>query len=587
MTRSSKQPCRMTGAQTVSLGAGFCLSLIACGPAGEVLVNPDAHEDREAPLETVDEDPRCSQDPAPREEAWAIGDPSTAPTTGTLALLHDWGIFALPLVRSEFDVTVIGTVAELEITQVFVSPFDEPIEAVYQFPLRERAAVDAYQLTVGTRVLHGELRTRERAQEIYDQAQHDFQTLAFFENAPANTFMQRVVGIKPGDRVEVSIHMIQPLEQHDGELSLVLPTTVPAASDSCPELEVLVSIEPGLRPRAVRSKFHAIDIEREDDVALVELDREPMIANRDFVLSWTLGQAQVQAAAIFGPAEQGNGYFTLIVQPAERALTELEIDWQGLAVTDVYPRELPNLSAQQTLTVLGRYQGTPPNNIVVRGQAHGQAIEIPVHIELAEPGELTGVSSIWARSKLDELPVEQKQDIIALALQHGVVTEHTSFVTVGEHDMVSINASVQRIEHAQLPKLTPIKTEGLLGGSSTGQSPRHAQLGRPRRWPTVYTNSADIQALDVEVVRQVVNPQVHKVRRCYLDALETNSRLAGTVVISFTIANNGTVTQSTASSNDTGDEKLGKCIAKLAKDWTFPPGHGNAVVRYPFALHPG
>jgi Ca-activated chloride channel family protein len=276
------------------------------------------------------------------------------------------------------------------------------------------------------------------------------------------------------------------------------------------------------------------------------------------------------------------------VQPAEQGLTELEIDWQGLAVIDVYPRELPDLWAEQTLTVLGRHQGTPPNNIVVRGRAHGQAIEIPVHIELAEPAQLTGVSSIWARRKIDELPVEHEQDIIALALQHGILTEHTSFVTVGEHDMVSINASVQRIEHAQLPELTPLDPHGYIrAGSSTRHSHNRAQFGRPKRQATVYTNSADIQALDVEVVRQVVNPHVHEVRRCYFDALKTNSSLTGTVVISFTIAPNGTVTQSTASSNDTGDEKLGKCIAKLAEDWTFPPGHGNAVVRYPFALPPG
>jgi TonB family protein len=579
--------------------ASLCLFLLACRPWGATdnstaLAGPHSNlqGDRETPVEVLVEDPRCSQGNKPGGW-WVIDDPTAAPETGELALYHEGQLLGLPLLYSKFDAVVIGTVAELEVTQTFFNPFDAPIEAVYRYPLQARAAVDGYQLTVGQRVLRGELRTQERAREIHEQAQHDPQTVGLFQLSPPNVFLQRVVGIKPGDRVEVSIHVVQPLEPHDGVFSLVLPTTVPAER-ACPELEVSVALEPSLRPHALQSKFHAIDIEREHDLASIELDRDarPLIANRDFVLSWALGQAQVQAAGLFGPAEQG-GHFTLIVQPPEQTvLTKLEIDWQGSAVADVYPRELPDLLGGQPLIVFGRYQGAPPSNIVVRGQTHEKSIEIPVNFELTKSGDLTGVSAVWARSKLDELlDGNDLQAVIELALQHRIVTEYTSFVAVGEHDMVSINGSVQSFEQAQLAELRPLDPYGLILGESsfTGHSGNGAQFGgRGKSLPKVETNTADIQgSFDVEVVRQVVHAHRHEVRRCYVDALRSNSRLAGTVVISFTISPDGKVKRSTVSSNDTGDQEVGECIAKLAKRWSFPPGNGNAVVSYPFTLDPG
>jgi Ca-activated chloride channel family protein len=38
-------------------------------------------------------------------------------------------------------VQVSGAVARATVTQVFANPFEEPVEAIYVFPLSERAAI--------------------------------------------------------------------------------------------------------------------------------------------------------------------------------------------------------------------------------------------------------------------------------------------------------------------------------------------------------------------------------------------------------------------------------------------------------------
>jgi Ca-activated chloride channel family protein len=88
---------------------------------------------------------------------------------------------------------------------------------------------------------------------------------------------------------------------------------------------------------------------------------------------------------------------------ATPVLTDLEIDWGGLAVSDVLPAELPDLFAGQPLTVFGRYQGEPQGAIEVRAKAKTTALALPVGFDIAEARDVQGVSSVWARYEVDRL----------------------------------------------------------------------------------------------------------------------------------------------------------------------------------------
>jgi Ca-activated chloride channel family protein len=804
--------------RTLNFGAGFCL-LLACTPwSAEVADAPEVQEqdgelepihplqddDREAPVEVVNEDPRCWSEGKPTE-AQPIADPHADPETGMMGVEWQGQQLALPLQHTKFETVVVGTVAETTVTQIFANPFDEPIEAVYMFPLHERAAVDDYWLTVGERSIRGQMQTREQARDTYEQAKSDGRTAGLLEQQRPNVFTQHVANIAPGDSIEVAVHVVQPLEQEHGVFSLVLPTVVgpryvpstvndadkitapmiPEGYVTCADLDVTVAIESGLRPRALQSKFHAIDIQRERDVAFIQLDRSagPVVANRDFVLSWDLGQMQSQAAIV-----ADRDYFTLTVQPPElvpdddavprelvfvvdtsgsmsgvpldtakalmrRALaglrpddtftvlnfsdsvaslsnsllpasksnlekgltyvdamngdggtvmsagieaaldlprepermrivlfltdgyignedeifklitrelgdarlfslgvgtapnrylldgmahvgrgavtyageteeipivverfyeriatpvlTDLEIDWQGLAVAEVFPRQLPDLFAGQPLTVFGRYQGSPAGEITVRGQVRGQPVEIPVRFDLARAEDIDGVSAVWARNKIDALlgypnrttSDETKQAVIDVALQHRIMTEFTSFVAVDERRVVNPDGSVQTVvQPLPVPEgsfVGDVVGEsygvGGLGLIGTGSGYGHGGGGGSSSASQVRSARPQIMgSIDKDLIRRIVRAHLNEVRTCYETALAKDPNVAGRVVITFVIDADGTVASATVKSDTTGDVALGNCIAKRVTKWSFPRsgGGGTTTISYPFVLMP-
>ena len=98
----------------------------------------------------------------------APADPSTP---GALRVAGaDGAVVELPLRHTKVAIEVTAFVARATIEQVFANPFAEPVEAVYTFPLGDRAAVDDFDLQVGDRTIRGEIKPREEARAVYERA---------------------------------------------------------------------------------------------------------------------------------------------------------------------------------------------------------------------------------------------------------------------------------------------------------------------------------------------------------------------------------------------------------------------------------
>ena len=74
-------------------------------------------------------------------------------TRGSLLLptSTDGKFLAAPRVGSKVVINISGTVARTVVTQRFYNPSDEWVEAVYVFPLPDKAAVDGMRARVGDR----------------------------------------------------------------------------------------------------------------------------------------------------------------------------------------------------------------------------------------------------------------------------------------------------------------------------------------------------------------------------------------------------------------------------------------------------
>jgi Ca-activated chloride channel family protein len=122
-------------------------------------------------------------------------------------------------------------------------------------------------------------------------------------------------------------------------------------------------------------------------------------------------------------------------------LTDLRIDWGGLAVTEVSPRAIPDLFAGQPLVLAGHYAAPGAGVITVRGRQAGRDVsfQVPVKLPVLDAGR-PAVAAVWARQRIAELsrrlvraadPALQKE-VMALALEHRLLTPYTAFVAVDE-----------------------------------------------------------------------------------------------------------------------------------------------------------
>src|SRR5262249_5388904 len=123
---------------------------------------------------------------------------------------------------------------------------------------------------------------------------------------------------------------------------------------------------------------------------------------------------------------------------ARPILTDVTIDWNGLAVADVTPARVPDLYDGQPLVVLGRYDRPGAGMVVVTGRRGGGPRRFAARGRLPEKAAGPAVASLWARARIAELSrrlvrgetPELVKQVTDLALAHHLMTRYTAFVAV-------------------------------------------------------------------------------------------------------------------------------------------------------------
>ncbi len=257
----------------------------------------------------------------------------------------------MPLAHTSVDAQIAGYVARVTVTQTFVNPFKEALEAVYVFPLPHQAAVDTMTMKIGDRVIKSVIKKRDEARKIYEQAKQAGKTTSLLEQERPNIFTQSIANIMPGDSIEIQISYVGVLKYEEGEYEFVFPMVVgpryipggriigkqgggwapdtdivPDASRITPpvikpnersghDIDITVRLDDGIKFDKLRSPSHWIDTERDGKRrAVVKLDPRDTIPNKDFILRYNvLGKAPTFGAVTYGTGT--DGYFLLMLAP--------------------------------------------------------------------------------------------------------------------------------------------------------------------------------------------------------------------------------------------------------------------------------
>ena len=156
-------------------------------------------------------------------------------------------------------------------------------------------------------------------------------------------------------------------------------------------------------------------------------------------------------------------------------LTDVEINWGGLAVIDVYPNPIPDLYSAQPLILFARYDTAGEGGVTLRGRINGEPYEEQIWISLPDWNPDNGsLASVWAREKIKYLMLEKlggrmpsiEQEVTNLALEFNLMSQYTSFVAVDEVIPEGSDTTLPRTIAIPVPMPEGVSFTGVFGPPS-------------------------------------------------------------------------------------------------------------------------
>ena len=130
--------------------------------------------------------------------------------SGTLVAMLPGGkqLGQCALKHTDVSCDIAGYIARVTVKQPFHNPYRNKIEALYTFPLSDSGAVDEMVMKIGDRTVHGTIKKREEARQIYEQAKANGQVASLLDQERTNIFNQSVANIEPGKEIEITIKYV-------------------------------------------------------------------------------------------------------------------------------------------------------------------------------------------------------------------------------------------------------------------------------------------------------------------------------------------------------------------------------------------
>ncbi|MCG7899089.1 MAG: VIT and VWA domain-containing protein [Candidatus Thiodiazotropha weberae] len=129
----------------------------------------------------------------------------------------------LEIKQHHVDVTIEDGYAITSVEQVFFNPNDRELEAIYSFPVPEKASVGEFTYWIDGQPVTGEVLEKQRAREVYQQERNAGRETALTEQDSYRTFDSHVYPVKPQQDVKIRLVYIQPAHVDSGIGRYVYP----------------------------------------------------------------------------------------------------------------------------------------------------------------------------------------------------------------------------------------------------------------------------------------------------------------------------------------------------------------------------
>lgn len=372
--------------------------------------------------------------------------------SGSLLLKNDGAYTEAIRLGVDVDITVSGPTLRARVTQVFRNPTQDWVEATYVYPLPTGGAVDTLKMVVGDRVIVGDIKERQQARVIYEEARRAGQKAALTEQERPNIFTNSVANIGPGETVLVQIEYQEPVHQSGNEYSLRLPLVVgprynpapivqsvdfrndgsgwgAATSDPVPDRDrisppvldpakaapvnptsITVHLKAGFALGEVKSPHHKVKVESPDNTSRVVTLADGVVpADRDFELTWKPAAEKAPSIGLFREHVGDADYLlAFITPPSTEQATQKPLPREVVFVID-NSGSMGGTSIVQAkaslLYALGRLQPNDRFNVIRFDDTMDVLFSTSVPADPAHLGEALGfVNGLQARGGTEMVP---------------------------------------------------------------------------------------------------------------------------------------------------------------------------------------
>ncbi|MEL6318739.1 MAG: VIT domain-containing protein, partial [Pseudomonadota bacterium] len=330
-----------------------------------------------------------------------------------------------PVLKTKIDVAIAGAIGRTVVTQRFKNPAPVFVEGKYIFPLPESAAVDTLRMRVGDRLIEGEIKEREEAKEIYEEAREQGYVASLVEQERPNLFTTSVANIGPGETVVIQIEYQETFAPRDGVFGLRIPLVVAprynpeprvasvkfgphgwelVGADPVPDaerivapvvnpaddaaagvirnpVELTVDLKAGFPLGPIRSLYHKVTIAPDGQSgATISIDGE-VPADRDFFLSWRPAKLSDPYLTVFAEEKDDARHFLMMLTPpAADAIGDARKPREVIFVQDI-SGSMSGESIEQARAglelALKRLQPDDLFNLIVFNDRYGQLFDAP------------------------------------------------------------------------------------------------------------------------------------------------------------------------------------------------------------------
>jgi Ca-activated chloride channel family protein len=253
--------------------------------------------------------------------------------------------------KVQMDIT--GTINRVRVEQTFTNPSNEWAEGVYVFPLPEDSAVDHLTMHIGDRIIEGQIKERQQAKKIYEQAKQEGKKASLVEQQRPNIFTTSVANIPPGESITIAIEYQQAVLIDNEKFSIRFPMVigdryVPGIAITTPHdafgqvpnthrvkdaskvtppstpfvdrpVNITINLKAGFATASIDSSYHRVDIRDIDSLTkqIVLLDSNAQ-AERDFELVWQALKTLQPELAVF-TQQKGDDYYLMLMATPPRA----------------------------------------------------------------------------------------------------------------------------------------------------------------------------------------------------------------------------------------------------------------------------